>query len=53
MNLQSILNEKYGRSVKDCTNEEIYYGLLDMVKAAAREKTAPGGKKKVYYMFFH
>ena len=50
MNLQSILNEKYGRSVKDCTNEEIYYGLLDMVKAAAREKTAPGGKKKVYYI---
>ncbi|MDD6269220.1 MAG: glycogen/starch/alpha-glucan phosphorylase [Oscillospiraceae bacterium] len=50
MNLQSILNEKYGRSVKDCTNEEIYYGLLDMVKAAAREKTAPGGKKKIYYI---
>lgn len=50
MNLNNILNEKYGKSVKDCTNEEIYYGLLDMVKAAAENKTAAEGKKKIYYI---
>ena len=50
MNLTDILNDKYGKSVKDCTNEEIYYGLLDMVKAAAQNKTATEGKKKIYYI---
>ncbi|MGN0629966.1 MAG: glycogen/starch/alpha-glucan phosphorylase, partial [Ruminococcus sp.] len=50
MNLTDILNKKYGKSVKDCTNEEIYYGLLDMVKAAAQGKTAAESKKKIYYI---
>ncbi len=50
MVLQKILNDKYGKSIKDCSNEEIYYGLLDMVKSAAKDKTAPTGKKKIYYI---
>lgn len=50
MDLQKILNDKYGKSIKDCSNEEIYYGLLDMVKIAAKNKTAPVSKKKIYYI---
>lgn len=50
MNLANILDQKYGKSCKDCTNEEIYYGLLDMVKEAAKSKTAAEGKKKIYYI---
>lgn len=50
MDLQKILNDKYGKSIKDCSNEEIYYGLLDMVKTAAKDKAAPVGKKKIYYI---
>lgn len=50
MNLQKILNDKYGKSIKDCSNKEIYYGLLDMVKVAAKNKTATVSKKKIYYI---
>ncbi len=50
MNLQNVLNSKYDKSIADCSNEEIYYGLLDMVKAMAKDKEKIDGKKKVYYI---
>lgn len=50
MSLATILNTKYGKSIADCTNEEIYYGLLEMVKNLAKGKTSAEGKKKLYYI---
>lgn len=50
MNLQNVLNDKYGKSIKDCSNEEIYYGLLEIVKNEAAKKVSNTGKKKIYYI---
>ncbi len=50
MNLVEILNTKYGKSIGDCTNEEIYYGLLEMVQQMAKGKESAAGKKKLYYI---
>ena len=50
MNLQNVINEKYNKSIADCTNEELYFGLLDMVKEIAKGKEIASGKKKVYYI---
>ncbi|MBQ8515777.1 MAG: glycogen/starch/alpha-glucan phosphorylase [Ruminococcus sp.] len=50
MNLTAILNTKYGKSIADCTNEEIYFGLLEMVQQMAAEKESAQGKKKLYYI---
>lgn len=50
MNLQNVLNDKYGKSIKDCSNEEIYYGLLEIVKSEAAKKVSNNGKKKIYYI---
>ena len=50
MNLQNVINAKYGKSIADCTNEELYFGLLDMVKEMAKGKEIATGKKKVYYI---
>ncbi len=51
-----MLKEKatnvYGKELKDLTNEEIYYLLLDLCKDMADEKKASyeNGKKKLYYI---
>ncbi|MEG2770373.1 MAG: maltose phosphorylase, partial [Oscillospiraceae bacterium] len=50
MNLENILYEKYQKQICDCTNEEIYIGLLSMVKTLTASKTAPQKKKKLYYI---
>lgn len=50
MNLQNVLNDKYGKSIKDCSNEEIYYGLLEIVKSEAAKKVSNNDKKKIYYI---
>jgi len=50
MNLQNVLNDKYGKSIKDCSNEEIYYSLLEIVKSEAAKKVSNNDKKKIYYI---
>lgn len=50
MNLTQILKNKYGKALKNCTNEEIYFGLLDMVQEMAKKKEKNNGKKKLYYI---
>lgn len=50
MNLQKMLNDKYGKNIRDCSNEEIYYSLIDIIKDEAAKKAAPDGKKKIYYI---
>ena len=46
--IAEILKEKYNKEISDCTNEEIYYGLLEMVKKLSEEKGRNYTKKKLY-----
>lgn len=48
--LSDICEKNYGKSIKDCTNEELYFALLTMAKELARDKERNDGKKKVYYI---
>lgn len=50
MNLESIIKERFDKSVKDCTNEELYYALLEMTKEMAKGRESSAGKKKLYYI---
>ena len=48
--LQEIVKNRFGKGIKDCSNEEIYVGLLEMVKERAKGKVSKEGKKKLYYI---
>ncbi|MCI7067026.1 MAG: glycogen/starch/alpha-glucan phosphorylase [Butyrivibrio crossotus] len=48
--LSNICEKNYNKAIKDCTNEEIYFALLEMTKELAKEKESNEGKKKVYYI---
>lgn len=48
--LENIVAEKYGKTVRECSDKEIYYGLLQMVKELAKEKKTIAGERKVYYV---
>ncbi len=50
MNLTKILKTACGKEISDCTNEELYFGLLAMVQKMAKEKESNAGKKKLYYI---
>ncbi len=41
---------KYQKPLKECTDREIYFALLELVKEQAEEKESNQGKKKVYYI---
>lgn len=48
--LEKFVEDHYQKSLKDCSNEEIYIALLELVKEQAKQKESPAGKKKVYYI---
>lgn len=48
--LEEVMKKSYNKSLKDCSNEEIYFGLLNMTKEMAAAKVSNEGKKKVYYV---
>ncbi|MCM1058100.1 MAG: glycogen/starch/alpha-glucan family phosphorylase [Firmicutes bacterium] len=54
MNLEqqlSKLTEKlYGKSIKACTDAQLYNSVLQLTKEQMAEKPAISGKKKVYYI---
>ena len=37
MDLQQICQMRYGRELRNCSNEEIYYALLEMVRSLIDE----------------
>ena len=41
---------KYNKTIEKCSNEEIYFALLDMTKQMAEDKVSNEGKKKLYYI---
>ncbi len=50
MNFTTVVETKWNKSVAECSNEELYIALLEMVKELAKEKESNAGKKKVYYI---
>lgn len=50
MELAEILKRRCNKSIKECTNGELYYALLEMTKKLAKEKESNAGKRKLYYI---
>lgn len=50
MNLLEMMRNLYNKSIAECTNEEIYCGLLTMVQEMAQHKQHSDSKKKLYYI---
>ena len=50
MSLAKVVEKELGKSIAQCSNEEIYFTLLNMVKEMAAEKVSNQGKKKLYYI---
>lgn len=48
--LQSLTKDMYGKAIKDCSDSEIYYAVLQLSKGLM-DATAPiSGDKKIYYI---
>ena len=50
MKLQEIVANRCGKEISQCTNEELYYALLEMTKGMAEEKVSNQRKRKLYYI---
>lgn len=50
MKLSEFVKTEYGKSISECTNEEIYYALLTLTKKMASGKQHGDSKKKLYYI---
>ena len=50
MNLSEIVSNRYHKGIGDCSNEELYYALLEMTKNMATAKESNEGKRKLYYI---
>ena len=48
--LEKIAKANYGKALRECSNNEAYYALLEMVKVITAEKEEIKGDKKVYYI---
>lgn len=48
--LEKIVKDRYNKTIENCSNEEIYYSLLEMVKKLAKEKKEIKGDRKLYYI---
>ncbi|WP_317366831.1 glycogen/starch/alpha-glucan phosphorylase [uncultured Tyzzerella sp.] len=48
--LKNIVFYKYDKQIADCTNEELYYSILDLVKKESSKKEIIKNNKKVYYV---
>ncbi len=48
--LTEICRRRYGKDIRSCSNQEIYYALLEMTKQLASKRQGNQGKKKLYYI---
>ncbi|MDY3908583.1 MAG: glycogen/starch/alpha-glucan phosphorylase [Eubacterium sp.] len=48
--LEEIVLRSCGKSLRDCTMEEAYHALLELVQREAASKDITGRKKKLYYI---
>ena len=49
MKLSEFVKAEYGKSISECTNEELYYALLTLTKKMASGKQH--GNSKIYRAF--
>ena len=50
VDVRELLEKKCCNNLAACTDEQLYYGLLGVVKDLAKEKESNQGKKKIYYI---
>ncbi len=48
--LESILQANYGKKIADCSDAELYYGILQLTKGMLDATEPISGQKKVYYI---
>lgn len=48
--LNQVCEKAYGKSIKEASNQEVYYSLLQVTKDQMNQKPAIEGKKKIYYI---
>ncbi|UNT97404.1 glycogen/starch/alpha-glucan family phosphorylase [Allobaculum mucilyticum] len=48
--LQNIASHYYGKELKDCTDREVYYILLDITKELMKSVPVIEGDRKLYYI---
>ena len=49
-NFTEFLKREGNKELKEMTNQEIYYKLLEYVKEEAEKKSENKSKKKIYYI---
>lgn len=47
--LQHYITQRFNRSIAECSNDELYLGLLDYVQAHSANLNLHNSKKKLYY----
>ena len=50
IDLQKLVQAKYGKTLQEASNEELYYTLLELSKQESSQKPTNDGKKKIYYI---
>lgn len=48
--LSVLTHNNYGKEIADCSNEELYYSLLNLTKEYIDQSAPIAGDKKVYYI---
>ena len=48
--LESFTQELYGKGISECSNEELYYSILNMTQTLMDQTMPITGDKKVYYI---
>ena len=46
----NLVNEKYGKSLDQMTDQELYQALLELIKDKANDYPLNNSKKKLYYV---
>ena len=47
--LKMLLEQECSHNIASCSDEELYYGLLKIIKDLVQGKESQEGKKKIYY----
>ena len=50
MNITETLEKLSGKSLKDCSDQELYLALLELVRAKSAERVKPVHGRKLYYI---
>ena len=50
MNITETLEELSGKALKDCSDQELYLALLELVRAKSAERVKPVHGRKLYYI---